>query len=287
MDIVAYIKNLANTTPRANVMKQVAELRIAYRESSAPLLEGVKALGNETDLGPDLKTVHAQFRSVKNFGSMIEAIIKVAPKVGELIEDKLTTEFESRFSNTGLTYRQANVLMLIELYAFMHRYSLRYLAHAFDVMDDVAKEDAVSRAEVKRLTEEAFAFVRGFEIMSTPIEKLDRLLSETTEAFVDRDAHAIFSATNGVLKTDPLTLGFVDVKFNPFFLIGRYFADKDIEAYYVAREERESLALRLIRLRERSANQSTDELQNTITEIEDQIRRRQRKIDDMEAKYGN
>lgn len=286
MDIVNYIKNLANTTSRASIMKNLAELRIAYRESLPIITDAVKAIGSSDDFSPELRKIHQRF-GLKNFGKHIEALFKAAPKLGELLEDKLTSEFDGRIANSGLSYRQANILMLAEMYAFLHRYSLRYLSACFDAMENIKAEEAVSRAEIAKLTEEAFAFARGLELAAMPIDKLAKLLDETTEAIVDRETHAVFSATQGANRVDPLTLGFIDVRFNPFFLIGRYLADKEIEGYYTAREERESLSLRLIRLRERQANQPTQELQDTILEIEDQIRRRQRKIDEMEAKYGN
>lgn len=286
MEIITYIKNLANTTSRASVMKNLAELRIAYRESTPIISDAVKLLGSTDDLTPELRKIHQRF-GIKNFGKMIEGLFKAAPKIGELLEDKLTSEFDSRISNSGLSYRQANILMFTEMYAFLHRYSLRYLAACFDAMDGVKAEEALTRNELRKLDEEAFAFARGLELFALSADKIERKFDETTEAIVDSETHSVFSATQGGSIVDPLTLGFVDVKFNPFFLIGRYLADKEIEGYYTAREERESLSLRLIRLRERQSNQPTEQLQETILEIEDQIRRRQRKIDEMEAKYGN
>lgn len=204
--------------------------------------------------------------------TMLEQSLTNAVKILDFIDGWLNkTITEEQLSGTAMSLSKANVLQFLDAIGFASRYTRNWLDVVFSAESNnhnkIAETAELTPAQIKFLSENQSAWTRVISLLATPVHEIERLINDIPEIVVSEANPKLLAATQGVQKTDPFRFGFVQSRWNPIWLAVVISSDWQATRYKTAREEKEMLELRLLRLQKQlQANGGNDPRLSSIIE---------------------
>lgn len=301
MNLFSYIKSLTHRFSKNEVQKSCDLVTDSLNAHTIPAYVGAstmfknfkikskKGVGFESDFK----------RLVRGRDGMIDTILAMlenSVKTLEAISKKSETLYGDQESSLGLTFQKATYLQLVGALTFTNDFSRKFLNYLYALetaeMDRESKvEDTTTPAE-NAFVEEQFAnYCTCVRIFSDSFDQIEKSVDALPDAVVSEHTESNLTSSLGEKKIDPLGLrNFhtkeTSVKFNPFYLIGMWRAEMQIERYKTAKEELDLLQLRKLNLERMQEKKPDARLQKEIEYLSTRVSGLNYKIQKVEAKYA-
>ncbi len=295
MNIVTFFKSLLPNFAKQTVLEDIRADRIILTTVVLPAYEdALRAFGSRKFVNESLqKDWEIYRRSVKGaFGSntimAIEKSLKPMLSKLDLIEELVEKDYTEDIEGTGITYYKAAVLQMLESIGFASDFAIKYLNYVYVIesaeLNDSDEETkvidelnaAIVPADVRFIHERFQDFCTVMDVLAKPTDKVKSEFEEIPDITVTAAGDKAVQATMGATKLDPFGHGFVPLVMNPIYHVRMQVAEWQHYRYEKAKQEKEALQLRKLRL-ERLEQGKHDPA------IEKQIEYTQKRIEDLDA----
>lgn len=301
MKITDYLASLLPTFDKNRVVDDVRATREELDDVTIPAYEqAVKVLGNRKLVNPQLVDLQDAFNRIfpgasGNFIAIIEKYLKPTLKNLKELEDVVEKTYNNEVAGLGLSYRKANLLQLIEGYAFATRYARKLLNFAYvaetasleakaegaeqSVLDKIAEQ--LVPADLEYLKKHIVYFSQVYAVCAGLGKAKDvvKAIEEIPDVIVTKDNAETLTATMGVDKVDPFRMGFIPVWLNPVYHIGMLVTEWQVARYKAAQEE-----LRVLNLRKLKLEKQLDDKYDA--KVDQQAKYMQQRVDELEYKIA-
>lgn len=280
MRFIDYIKSLAPSTERRELLNQLDDLKDEYDSSLAPILD----LAEELLLGMEHKSfLYKAYadqvgRSINYRGDPLQLFFESLSNVRanmEVLQETIRNLFSFQFTNTGLTFNRANVLKYLEALNFYIRYGRKFLLFMI-AQETMARGKAApmkwTRAENDWVRDHMTEFVSLYPAMSLKPAELKARFKQASTAEVNEETYELAVRSLGQAQIDPCRLDGFSPQNSPFLILGKYMAEMRVKRFQAAKEEYFGMQLRLQELRESvEGKPASPVLQKQIEQYEKRI----------------
>jgi hypothetical protein len=296
MKIEAYLASLLPTLRKDQILDDCRNTRVELRETTLPAYEvAVPLLGKWKWKSEEMKAHAATFtRLVKggNIIAVIEAGLKETVATLALAETYVMKSYNEEVVSVALTYKKANVLQFIEAVAFVSKFARKFINYAF-VYETASYEDgetvikdALTPYEIKWIDDNFVSFCTAFSAVAQAVKTVEDAIESVPEITVKTSNQGALKETLGEKRLDPFKLGFISAKMNPFYHVGKWMAEGQVDRYNAAKEELRLVQLRKLNLEKLNERKPDAALQNEIQYSENRVQGLNAKIAKMEAQYA-
>lgn len=298
MDFKEYIKSLLPTFSKSQLAEDLDCIAEELNEHALPCYkQTVDAIGGKPLASPQGREYDELFNkrlTAKNSSNHLKSINDILTGCKEhvesiqmLIDDKFALDINS----AGLDMLRINILQMVEILSFTTRYARRHLNYM--VSCEIAHystqqiEEQFSQGEREWLAGSRSAFISALNTLAIPSKDLEKKFEKVPDVLVTSDT--IDAAINVVGKNeaDPLELRFVPLSFNPIYHVRMRISDWQANRYKEAQEERRSIELRLLLLRDQENGRDNAKIERQIEYQEERRAKLTYQLAKMEEKYVN
>lgn len=296
MDFKQYIKSLLPTFSKSQLAEDLDVVSEELKEHTLPCYKqtvdvfGKRPLasvqGREAD---ELFKKRLTTKTTPNHLKAVYDILATCQGHTEALETLIDDKFALDINTAGLDMVRINILQMVEILGFTVRYARRHLNYivgceiAHYSNQDI--KDSFSQGELEWLSGSRSAFISALNILGVPKLELEKKFANVPDVLVTSDT--IDAAINVVGKNeaDPLELRFVPLSFNPIYHVRLRIAEYQANRYKEAQEERRSIELRLLLLRDQENGRDNAKVERQIEYQEERRAKLTYKINQMEEKY--
>jgi hypothetical protein len=296
MKLTSYITALFPRLRRDIVLDDIRNTRVELVTSTLPAFTTATGLlGKWKWKSEEMQGFGASFGQLVGKGSMFETIeagLKGSEATLMLVEMFVTKTYNEEISTEALTFRKASVLQFIEAVAFVSRFA-RKLANMALVVEAIqyAEDDetfthALQPGEVKWISENFVSFCTMFRAVSAPVKSVEETFEAIPDIIIRNADFGALKETIGESKLDPFRFGFVPVQMNPFYRLGKFQAEWQVERFNEAKDELKLVQLRKLRLEKLLAKKPDAALEHEIEYMQNRVQGLNARIARMETSYA-
>lgn len=300
MKIKQYLSSIIPFIKSSEVFDDITSVRQELTINTLPPLKVlVRDHGNDEFKSHIYKLVENQFRLLYKQRYKGNIFTAIYPAMLEL-DNALTTmdaiaqsdgTFNSDVSTAAMSLKQATIMQYTDTARFLITYTRKLidvtLTHSLMASDqDGAVTIPPLKPDIKWLTDNAVSYVANLNIVADPKKNFKEILDNLPEIKVSPDTVDLVEGSYRSTDIDPLRMGLIPVKFNPFFIVGRNRATWQASNYKKAQAEREALELKIYLLKKRNDGENHALTEERIETLEGRIRKINYKLEKDEKKYG-
>ena len=290
-NIASYVKGLFPSISASDIHDQLDSIRRADRDSVRPALElAAKKLKGRKFQSEMVKKFSRELgAAVRLKGEWPEQLLQLEEKAlakVEILFGMLDSNFEDKVQKSSVTFRQAQILRIIELLSFWQSYVIAVVPML--ITDEIAQTDGSQRlqevytpGEFKRMEAQAGDFISTSKLLVESDDAFRQGLEELPTAVVTRESEVLLRAAQGRSKMDPLSLGFLTPGTSPIFAVLRWYGERQVLRLQKAELEAKDLERRIIQL-ERINDGTSEQLQREIDYDRERLQKLTAKIAKME-----
>lgn len=299
MKLQNFLNSLLPNFGKSRLLSDIDCIRKDLNETTLPPLKniastfGSRKFKNEWVSNTDL--LFRQGVSFKYKGNFLNAIFESVEnmvKNVDIVETLVNEYYSDEVVRDGMTLIRVNILQYLETMTFVLRYTRRLLVlvmtmetEEFAAPDDKQDPD-YTPAELSWVTENMSAFITGLGIMAIDKVALDKRFKTIPDINVNSETVDTTTAVVGVSKMDPFGFGFIGVKANPIYHIRIAMAEYQVEQYKLAKEQKQSLEFKLLRLKQLDDGKENAKLEKQIAYTQQRINALTFSIKEMEDEYA-
>lgn len=228
-----------------------------------------------------------------NYIQVTSEVLKRAVDNLTLCEALVDKMFSADITRDALSYRKANLLQYIDSIKFLIKYSRKLLHWTYVVETNKVQGSLdvvggpLTPAEQKYLWDNRQLFFAAITNVGLKPTDVESKLDQVPDIVVNPDSADAVTRTVGASKLDPFRFGFISAgQYNPFRWIGERLAERDVEEYKQAVEERRVLEYRLLQMKQANEGKSDARLQQTIEYHENRLQKLNFAIAEMETSHA-
>ena len=295
MKIKEYLRTLMPRLQRSELQDAMSKLRSELTDTVLPSYEtGSELFGTRKFRSGWVqqfdKTFEKEFR-IKHKGNFIEGINSTLPYIMENLAaiERLVSKTESNWSKDAVSLLGLNLLRATDQLNFICQYARRLLNTALAMEVNVSEGKAetldILKSEIEWLNVNKTMFIGGYSILTMKKGELERRLKEVPNIIVSEDTAEMVEGNLESAQVDPLNLNIIPLMINPFYHIGRFFAERQALRYKSAEAERYSIQMRLMYLRQLDNSEGDQILRNEIEITQSRVDKLNYEIREMEDKW--
>lgn len=193
-----------------------------------------------------------------NYSGILIAVTEDVKSKLAFLRKEVDVLFDSNIATSGLSFKQAEVLRLIDLVSFYCKYSMK-LIHATmqaNTLDAGIKIDSVlAKPEMKWLIEQYANFLRVCDVFTMKEEQFRKAIELTSDLIIAEVENANVLG----VSTDPLRLNAFSTPDNWILSIRLLWVEYDTKRYEANKLRLQSVQLQLALLKEKLESGQTDE----------------------------
>lgn len=205
------------------------------------------------------------------------------PKLRERIAKSKTTVYDSH----TVTFKEKGILDTVSALDFFNRYATMVLNI---VLSQAGKEvnmtSFMTKVDLTFFNETSKYFTGLLIKFSQSIKSLEEMIESLSDEVYDATSEEIIRATLGDKAVAPLR-GLAPHQLNPIYWWKRQKMKSDVKLIASTNEEMEMLAMKIARLNNRRNGIEDPEIDRQIELYQDELIKRQGKIMQIEARYGD
>ena len=300
MKISQYVKKLLPSLEKSALLDDIDTTAQELEEQTIPAYQSTVGSNLFTSRqrfhSPWVQKRDSEFqRSVrgKTRGNMIEQtnamLSLVKPRLDFI---RKAVEGMDDIQRDGMSYRTAGILRTYQAMRFFSEYSRKLLlmVYAYETPDEITENNRFpySKAEILEIEQQFTDFMRVAQVISRYGHDIDKIVDKTPDITIDVNDERGAAATVGRSNLDPLQFNLTTVfgMTNPIWFVQSGIAEYQANRYKRAQEEKRSLELRLIQMKQLAQGEQDAALQQQIEYQETRLHRLNKKLEDMERKYG-
>ena len=203
--------------------------------------------------------------------------------------EKLVEKSDERFTREAISILNVNLIQAIEGIDFIGKFALRYLnlsiTAEINVIEKRSEFSGIQPAMVKWAHDNTDAFIQVFSIMCIKEADLHRKLSDVPDIVVGPESANMIEATTPEKEYDPVQFGFIPVVINPVYRLGMWIAEIQAARLSSAKAERDTVAMRLVRLEQLLSDKDDPALRREIEVYQNRLEKLEYSIKQREEEY--
>lgn len=211
-----------------------------------------------------------------------------------LMETYVQELFAKDVTKDAITYRKLNVIKYLEMVRFINKYAgralLRVLAAETTAINGGTIDGQLSPMELRWLTENQSAYFQALQALWRTPAHLKEAFEDIPDIVVIPERAEMVRQTIGADKLDPLKMGFInfslDAGINPIYHFRMVVAEAQVADYKRKVEEKRTLELRLLALKEAYEGKQDAKLAQQIEYSEGRLQKLNYNIDKLTAEYS-
>lgn len=292
----SYVESLPNILNKDQILDAIRNTRADLKDSTIPMFKNaVDVFGSTSDFKTDIiKPLQDRYSQLTNSrASFVKDVFEAVKKLPDLlddIDDLVNKSFNDEIAAGGTTYREANVLQMIEAISFVSRFARKVLIYTYTAessekaSEQIKFDESISKGEQEIIRSQFSDFVYALMSVDIPTKKFLEGIDEIPEVVVTRDNIRTLAVTSGEAAIDPFKMRFFNVTNNFIYKLMLRFAEWQADRYKEAIEEKRMVEYRhLLLLRQRSGKEDA-RLEREIYVSETRISKLTYKIQKMESK---
>lgn len=213
----------------------------------------------------------------------INQLLKWIPSLKKSVMDSKTSVYDDH----TLTFKEKGILDIFASINFFNRYTTLLLDILITQADkEVSMTSFVSKLNMTFFNNTAKYYSSQLVKFSSSIKDLDTLVSELSEELVDEASAKIIAAQSGEKAVNAVR-GFAPHHLLPMYWWLRRQMKKDLATLTKTSEDIDMLAMKIARLNNRRTGTEDPTLERQIEIYQDELTKKQAKIYQIEARYGN
>jgi hypothetical protein len=297
MKISDFIKSLLPSFDKSRMVDDLDNVKKRLGELMPPLkaiaeIAGDRKFNNEWAAGVNSDFLNKVKMNPKVRGNMYANMYKIMLNVEAsipIIETQITRYFKEEIMKEAMTAVRISILQFIESYGFVIDITGQILLVTMQLEEDAATnatEPSVVAGELNTLASKLNDYYSSMNLLAGPKEDLEKKINSIPDVTIDSENIASVTAVVEAGKLDPFGFGFIGAKLNPIYHIRIAIAEYQTERYRLAKDTKQALELRLLRLKQLDAGKDDAALQLKIRNIEARIEDLSYKIKKMEEAYA-
>ena len=235
-------KILAGSKETADINSELEGALTIYMDITTPMLESVipmeRTFGYNGKVGKLLSNTTAGLkgRNVPPAQTLKLVFADFSDKITKL-QKLIKNELGSRVAENGLDLRQANILEYSAQFSFVLRYcNLALNMLLVEETEDDYSSERYAKNKVEWLDQNSVVFTSALKILEIDISRVISAMTKIPQVRIDMDADEFNSAGFG--DSNPLRMGFLPVKLNPFYYINMAIAEYRDSKYQAALKQK-------------------------------------------------
>lgn len=205
------------------------------------------------------------------------------PKLRERILKSKTTVYDAE----TISFKEKGILDTVSTLDFFNRYATMVLNIVLtQAGKEVNMNSFLTKVDMVFFNDTAKYFSGLLIRFSQSIKSLEEMIDNLSDETYDATSEEIIRGTLGERAVAPLR-GLAPHELNPVYWYKRQVMKRDVKLISSANEEIEMLAMKIARLNNRRNGIEDPEIDRQIEMYQDELIKRQGKIMQIEAKYGN
>ena len=300
MKLLDYLAKLPKSFSKTRIVTDAKITRDELVEVTGPAFESaLKVFQRRKLVNPMLLRLQDAFDSMHPHPSE-NIIVSIEKGMKQLIinikelEALVDKTYNNEVAGIGLSYRKANLLQLLESYAFISRYARKLLSFAYtaetasleakaaggSVADgNKTVEAQILPVDIDWLKQNIVYFSQLFVVAAGLGKHKDvvKAVEDIPDVEVTNGNAAIMTATMGKDKVDPFRLELIPIWLNPAYLIGTMVVEWQAARYNAAEEDLRMLQLKKLKLEKRLEGKQD-------AKLEQQLEYTTKRVNDLEYK---
>ena len=196
--------------------------------------------------------------NLTNYASIINTVAQGLGGKLNILRKLVNEDFGNQTSTKGLTFKQLEVMRLLDLSTFFSDYSMKLLTISMweETIDKGVEADKpLLPGELKWLDANYFSFLNICTIFATPDKEFEKIIDGTSELVV---AEVSQDVANLGINSDPFKLGFMPVIGDIIFSIREHFLEVQNRKYEGNKLRLVSVQIQIQLIKEKLANNQDD-----------------------------
>lgn len=291
MTIQKYVSSLLPAFSKSELEEDMQTLKKDLQENTLPPLQAAaEYFGRDGFQAKENQDFNRVFERQSIRDAEKDYVATMAKAAGRFLEtlqkvDNTLDDFGRDVTQKGMTYRQVNVLRLLEMGNFFVRYSRTLLRLTYANEQEAAGRgigEGIAQVEYTWLIENRNAFFRSLNVMMYPPKTVDDLLGKIPDMVVIPEEVNNVRETVGADKIDPFQVNLLPPKLNPVYHVRMAITEWQVSRYNAGKEERRHLEYRLLALKEGREGKEDAGLERQIEYTENRLKKLNYRLSKME-----
>lgn len=297
MNIFEYVKGMTKGFTRTSLLSEIAITRDTITNTVLPvyvdnmdfLRKNAKTLNSgiykrtHKEIESELrKSMH--LRGASAF-ELIEAGVRNSLDILAFIEGYFTKETADTMTANSLTISKATAMQLLGAISFSARYARGWLDMVLsaenNLVGGLSETAELTQLQVKYISENVTAFAVTLAAISKPTKDISAMLEAIPEIVVAESNPRAIGAALGS-KADPFRFGFVQSKWNPFYLYGMMSTDHAAAKYKSDVAEANIVQMKIYRLKAKLEDKEDPKMEKVIDNYQAELDKLRGRIYKME-----
>lgn len=299
MKVLQFIKSLIPSFDRSQMLEDLDNVKKRLNELM-PALENVAKVAGDRQFKNDLsKGINQEFLKIVktnpryrgNFYNGSYTILKNVQANIPTIEALIESYFKDEVIKEAMTLVRSNILQYLESITFAVDITSKLLLTTMVLEEETAtginpEDSTVTAGEMKYITERLNDYYSVMQVLAKDKAEIEAKFKAMPDLTIDSKTMNSVEAMVEPAKLDPFGFGFIGAKMNPIFHIRIAIAEYQTAKYHLAKETKQALELRLLRLQQLDGDKDDVLLQTKIRNLEARISDLTYKIKEMEDNYA-
>jgi hypothetical protein len=296
MKVEQYIASLAPSMRKDKILDDLAVVRKELRDATIPAYETILTLmGKWVWRSPEMKAMSGNFSRIVGGKGVVPTILEGLRNIQanlDVVEDVIIKTFNEELVTAAITYKKANILQYLDACAFLSTYARRFanflLVCETQGLDgsDTKVHEAFTPAELGFINGKFLTFAQAMVAVACNSKEVLKRIDDAPDVIVKAANASMVAETLGAAKVDSMKLGFISAKWNPFYHIGKAWANWQVSNYDAAKEELQLVQMRKLYLEKLHAKKPDAALAQEIEYNEGRLQNLHAKLAKMEADYA-
>lgn len=299
MNLKKFLGSLLPSFSRATLLEDLAATREELRDDTLPGLKSyVDAFGHKNFTDKWVVEFDRLFKKetgIKYSGNFIVGIYETLENVSknlDVIESLIAKSFSSDVTREAISLVQANLIQYLETTAFVTSFSRRVVLASISMEIESLtpstedQRELPTAGEMGELEKYRDSFFSAIGILSAKKETVEESFKNIPEVMVNSTSIDYSMATATTEQLDPLHFGLIPLVIHPIYHLRLMKADWQIRRYKKAKEEKQMLQFKLLRLKLAAEKKTDAGLEGMISRTQARIENLSYEMREMESAHG-
>lgn len=184
------------------------------------------------------KSFYANDRTKPKSGTFIDALKQIYPNIEknlQSINGLLEKNPNSVYSTAALSFADVTIIQYINSALFCNQYTSSMLAVFIacekNILDGVNETDGLTKGEMEYLNNNLGKYITHVASLSLNPEKFKKAVEEIPKTVFDPEAEQATFTIGDKERLDPLSMRFLPLSINPFFIVGKIYVEYQHSRY--------------------------------------------------------
>lgn len=294
MSLKSLVRALAPIITKKDLMMNISKTREMLKDHAIPAYKNSAATTSGKPLNSKFaKVVNDRFNDFKHLNSPNKNFIEktldalmVIEKNQEFILARSEATFRDNIATEAMRYKEVSLINYQASLNNVVEYSMRLInlfwIAEINTIKNKPQFDGVVKGEHDFVEQGLSTFLGEVNMLNMKRDELEKTLDKITDSIFDPDDEETTRSLLSNDKIDPMGFGFIAPRFNPFYLVGRLFVERQDKIYRATEMDLRRVEIRVKAYEEIQRNSPNPTTERALAALDDLRADLQLKLNKME-----